>query len=106
MEISSATEQKSLLATLAPGKRTRLLEVSQEEAVREVVSSAGRALVVLSGGSKIDDEQLLNQTRYIMEAGGSGVIYGRNVWQRPHNEALEIIDQIKEIMLSSVRRIP
>jgi class I fructose-bisphosphate aldolase len=82
------------------------LDVSQEEAVREVVSSAGRALVVLSGGSKIDDEQLLNQTRYIMEAGGSGVIYGRNVWQRPHNEALEVIDQIKEIMLSSVRRIP
>jgi len=41
-----------------------------------------------------------------MEAGGSGVIYGRNVWQRPHNEALEIIEQIKELMLSSVSRIP
>jgi fructose-bisphosphate aldolase, class I len=82
------------------------LEVSQEEAVRQVVSSAGRSLVVLSGGSKIDDTQLLQQTRFIMEAGGSGVIYGRNVWQRPHAEALEIIDQIKEIMLSSVTRIP
>jgi fructose-bisphosphate aldolase, class I len=82
------------------------LELSQEEAVQQVVSSAGRSLVVLSGGSKIDDDALLNQTRYIMEAGGSGVIYGRNVWQRPHTEALEIIDQIKEIMLSSVRRIP
>ena len=82
------------------------VELSQEEAVQQVVSSAGRSLVVLSGGSKIDDDALLNQTRYIMEAGGSGVIYGRNVWQRPHTEALEIIDQIKEIMLSSVRRIP
>ena len=82
------------------------LELGQEETVGQVVGSAGRSLVVLSGGSKIDDDQLLNQTRYIMEAGGSGVIYGRNVWQRPHNEALEIIDQIKEIMLSSVRRIP
>jgi class I fructose-bisphosphate aldolase len=82
------------------------LELSQEEAVQQVVSSAGRSLVVLSGGSKISDDQLLNQTRYIMEAGGQGVIYGRNVWQRPHTEALEIIDQIKEIMLSSVRRIP
>ena len=82
------------------------MEVSQEEAVRQVVESAGRALVVLSGGSRIDDDQLLNQTRYIMEAGGSGVIYGRNVWQREWSEAVEIIDQIKEIMLSSVRRIP
>ena len=41
-----------------------------------------------------------------MEAGGSGVIYGRNVWQREWSEAVEIIEQIKEIMLSSVRRIP
>ena len=82
------------------------LEVTQEEAVRQVVESAGRSLVVLSGGSKIDDDQLLQQTRYIMEAGGSGVIYGRNVWQREWNEALEMIEQIKEIMLSNVRRIP
>ena len=41
-----------------------------------------------------------------MGAGGSGVIFGRNVWQREWNEALEIIDQIKEIMLSDVSRIP
>ncbi len=82
------------------------LEISQEDAVRQVVASAGRSLVVLSGGSKIDDDHLLRQTRFIMEAGGSGVIYGRNVWQRPHTEALEIIDQIKEIMLSHVSRIP
>jgi class I fructose-bisphosphate aldolase len=82
------------------------LDVSQEEAVRHVVESAGRSLVVLSGGSKIDDDALLGQTRMIMEAGGTGVIYGRNVWQREWSAAREIIDQIKEIMLSSVRRIP
>jgi DhnA family fructose-bisphosphate aldolase class Ia len=42
----------------------------------------------------------------VLEAGGSGVIYGRNVWQREWGAALEIIEQIKEIMLSSVTRIP
>ena len=41
-----------------------------------------------------------------MEAGGSGVIFGRNVWQREWNDALEIIGQIKETLLSSVRRTP
>jgi class I fructose-bisphosphate aldolase len=82
------------------------LDVSEEDAVRQVVQSAGRALVVLSGGSKIDDEHLLQQTRYIMEAGGTGVIYGRNVWQRDHSDALEIIERIKEVLLSSVTRIP
>jgi fructose-bisphosphate aldolase, class I len=82
------------------------MDISQEEAIRHCVESAGRALVVLSGGSKVDDDQLLGQTRAIMEGGGSGVIYGRNVWQREWGAALEIIEQIKEIMLASVRRIP
>ena len=27
-----------------------------------------------------------------MEAGGSGVIFGRNVWQREWNEALAIVE--------------
>src|SRR5919199_975728 len=77
----------------------------QEDAIRHCVESAGRSLVVLSGGSKVDDDRLLEQTRFIMEAGGSGVIFGRNVWQREWSEALEIIEQIKEIMLASVTRI-
>lgn len=78
---------------------------SQEDAIAHCVESAGRSLVVLSGGSKVDDEQLLQQTRFVMQAGGSGVIYGRNVWQREWSEALEIIEQIKE-MLSHVSRVP
>jgi fructose-bisphosphate aldolase, class I len=82
------------------------LEISQAEAIHQVVGSAGRSLVVLSGGSRIDDEELLEHTRFIMQAGGSGVIYGRNVWQREWSEALEIIEQIKEILLTSVSRTP
>jgi fructose-bisphosphate aldolase, class I len=82
------------------------MDVTQEEAIRQVVQSAGRSLVVLSGGSKVDDEKLLGQTRMIIEAGGSGVIFGRNVWQREWSEALSIIDQIKETLLKHRTRIP
>ena len=82
------------------------MDVTPDEAVRQIVESAGRSLVVLSGGSKIDDEALLGHVRTITEAGGSGVIFGRNVWQREWTEALEIIEQIKETLLSNVRRIP
>jgi DhnA family fructose-bisphosphate aldolase class Ia len=42
----------------------------------------------------------------IMEAGGSGVIFGRNVWQREWNAARGIIDQIKDTLLKSRVRIP
>jgi fructose-bisphosphate aldolase, class I len=82
------------------------MDVSPEEAVRQIVESAGRSLVVLSGGSKTDDETVLSHTRTIVQAGGSGVIFGRNVWQREKSQALEIIEQIKETLLSNVRRIP
>ena len=82
------------------------LEVSQAEAIRHCVESAGRSLVVLSGGSRVDDETVLDHTRMVMEAGGSGVIFGRNVWQREWEEALEIIAKIKETLLSSARRAP
>jgi class I fructose-bisphosphate aldolase len=82
------------------------MQVTQEEAIRQVVESAGRSLVILSGGSKVDDEKLLHQARMILEAGGSGVIFGRNVWQREWSEALRIIEQIKETLLKHRTRIP
>jgi class I fructose-bisphosphate aldolase len=82
------------------------MEVDQAEAIRQCVESAGRALVVLSGGSRTDDETVLGHTREVMQAGGSGVIFGRNVWQREWNEALAIIDQIKATLLANVRRTP
>ena len=90
----------------APAPYDEMSEIGAAEAIRQVVESAGRSLVVLSGGAKTDDEKLLENTRLIMSAGGQGVIFGRNIWQRPHAEAIEIVEQIKEIMLSSVTRVP
>jgi class I fructose-bisphosphate aldolase len=49
---------------------------------------------------------VLQNTREVMEAGGSGVIFGRNVWQREWSEALAIVEQIKESLLANVRRAP
>jgi fructose-bisphosphate aldolase, class I len=82
------------------------MEIDEAGAIQHCVESAGRALVVLSGGSRVDDDVVLGHCREIMQAGGSGVIFGRNVWQREWSEALEIIAQIKETLLSNVRRIP
>jgi class I fructose-bisphosphate aldolase len=82
------------------------MDVDQAEAIRHCVESAGRSLVVLSGGSKADDDVVLSNTKMVVDAGGSGVIFGRNVWQREWSDALEIIEQIKETLLGNVRRIP
>lgn len=82
------------------------MDVDQEEAIRQCVESAGRSLVVLSGGSKISDQQVLDQTKLIMKAGGSGVIYGRNIWQRKPTAAKRMVKQISETLVKNVIREP
>jgi class I fructose-bisphosphate aldolase len=70
-------------------------------AVEKVVASAGKTMVLFSGGSRISDEDLLLKARICMKAGATGLIFGRNMWQRPFEEGLKITEKIKQILLSS-----
>jgi class I fructose-bisphosphate aldolase len=71
-------------------------------AVEKVVRSAGQAFVLFSGGSKVSDADLLDKTRLVMEAGATGLIFGRNMWQRPIAEGLRLTNEIKRAMLAAV----
>lgn len=82
------------------------MKVDQQEAIRQCVESAGRSLVVLSGGSKISDQQVLDQTKMVMKAGGSGVIYGRNIWQRKPGAAKKMVTAISDVLVKNVSRKP
>jgi class I fructose-bisphosphate aldolase len=55
--------------------------VGSVEAMRAVVESCPVPVLVL-GGPRVGVEELLSFTRDSLTAGASGVIYGRNVWQR------------------------
>lgn len=79
---------------------------TKADAITHCIESAGKSLVVLSGGGKTNDEAVLENVTLAMEGGGSGVIFGRNIWQRERSEALEIIEKIKGIMLDKVVRKP
>jgi class I fructose-bisphosphate aldolase len=68
--------------------------------IAKVVASAGRALVLFSGGSKLDDADLMTKARMAMENGATGLIFGRNLWQRPMDEALAMSKQIFNLMKS------
>lgn len=74
------------------------LNLDPEAAFRKVVESAGRALVLVSGGEKISDPELLMKVRRSMEAGATGIIFGRNMWQRPRNDALTITRELHAIL--------
>jgi class I fructose-bisphosphate aldolase len=86
-----------------PEKRTDvpepyLAEFSAQLAIDAVVRSANRTLLLVSGGERAGDEAMLEKARQSMEAGATGLIFGRNVWQREHSESLRFAAQLREIL--------
>ena len=67
--------------------------------IRHVVQSAfnGRRIVIFSGGAAQGTEGLLEEIRSIADGGGFGSIVGRNSFQRPRTEAIDLLHQIMEI---------
>jgi class I fructose-bisphosphate aldolase len=54
--------------------------------------------VLLSGGERGGDEEVLDKARMAMEAGALGLIFGRNVWQREHDESLRFVARLRELL--------
>ncbi len=75
------------------------LELSYEERVRKVVKSAGKTLVLFSGGSMLGDDDLIYRARTCLEQGAAGLLFGRNLWQRGWKEALKITEKLKKLTL-------
>jgi len=67
--------------------------------IKHVVQSCfnGKRLVVFSGGTSKDRENLLKEVQELYLGGASGSIIGRNSFQRPYNDALNLLDQILNI---------
>ncbi|MGH7987804.1 MAG: class I fructose-bisphosphate aldolase [Candidatus Binataceae bacterium] len=69
------------------------------ERVRHVVQSCfdGRRIVIFSGGAREEDAVLLEEVKAIRQGGGFGSIIGRNSFQRPHNDAVALLQKIMEL---------
>ncbi|HJL44054.1 MAG TPA: class I fructose-bisphosphate aldolase [Myxococcales bacterium LLY-WYZ-16_1] len=67
--------------------------------VRHVVQSCfdGRRIVIFSGGASRDTEGLLADVKQIAEGGAFGSIMGRNAFQRPKAEALDLLRKVIDI---------
>jgi class I fructose-bisphosphate aldolase len=68
----------------------------QSDRVRHVVQScfAGRRIVVFSGGAAKGSDAVYQDARDILAGGGNGSIIGRNTFQRPREEALDMLGKI------------
>ncbi|WP_296761881.1 class I fructose-bisphosphate aldolase [Sediminimonas sp.] len=57
----------------------------------------GRRIVLFSGGAKKDEGSVYDDARAIRDGGGNGSIIGRNTFQRPRGEALEMLAHLVDI---------
>jgi class I fructose-bisphosphate aldolase len=73
-------------------------EFSPQQAIDAVVRSANRTLLLVSGGEQQGDEAMLDKARRSMDAGATGLIFGRNIWQRQHDQSIAFIGRLQEIL--------
>jgi class I fructose-bisphosphate aldolase len=67
--------------------------------VRHVIQGAfnGRRVVIFSGGEAKSTADVLEENRQVAAGGGFGTIMGRNAFQRPHDEAVSLLQEVMEI---------
>jgi class I fructose-bisphosphate aldolase len=100
IKVKPPTEALSLEAAKKVYEKENIPRATMEERVRHVVQCcfAGRRIVVFSGGeNKGDTEALLTEIKSIAAGGANGAIIGRNTFQRPRAEALDLLSKIIDI---------
>jgi class I fructose-bisphosphate aldolase len=72
---------------------------TQTARVRHCMDAAfgGRRIVIFSGGAAKGADAVYDDARAIRDGGGHGSIIGRNSFQRPHADALAVLDKLVEI---------
>ena len=67
--------------------------------IEHIVQSCfqGKRLVVFSGGASKNKQGLLDEIKDLYKGGASGSIIGRNSFQRPHKEALDLLNEVTDI---------
>ena len=80
-------------------KKNKIKMESLFQRVRHIIQSAfnGRRIVVFSGGPGKGTTAVLNEIRELARGGAFGSIVGRNIFQRPEEEALDLLRKIVEI---------
>lgn len=62
------------------------------------VKAAGNTKIIISGGEKVDEETFLKDLAYQMQKGTAGTAVGRNLFQRPFDEAASFAAKIEKIV--------
>ncbi|MGC2854831.1 class I fructose-bisphosphate aldolase [Novispirillum sp. DQ9] len=96
VKVKLPTDALELDAAKAVYEAEDIPRATLAERVAHVVRACfeGRRIVVFSGGGRKGAEGLYEDARAIRDGGGNGSIIGRNSFQRPRAEALELLGRL------------
>lgn len=66
-------------------------------AARHAISMSPRTPVLISGGEAESDDAVVEKARLSFEAGATGLIFGRNMFQRKLDDALRLCERLHEL---------
>jgi fructose-bisphosphate aldolase, class I len=72
---------------------------TMKERIKHVVQSCfnGRRVVIFSGGETKTTPELLSEIKEMAQGGAFGSIMGRNAFQRPKKESIELLTKVMDI---------
>ena len=99
IKVKPPTEHLELDAAKKSYEANKIAIGTMAERIEHVVQSCfnGRRIVVFSGGEAKDLDGLYNEIRGLRDGGANGSIIGRNTFQRPREEAMEMLNTIIDI---------
>ncbi len=77
---------------------------NMRDRAKHVVDSCfnGRRIVIFSGGESKTTSELLDEVKGLAAGGAFGSIMGRNAFQRPRKEAIELLHKVQDIFRGDV----
>jgi class I fructose-bisphosphate aldolase len=100
IKVKLPTEHLEQAAAAKVYESTKIPRETLAKRVAHVVQSAfnGRRIVIFSGGAmNPDPNALVEEAKAITAGGGYGSIIGRNVFQRPRDEAIKLLNDVMSI---------
>ena len=99
VKVKPPTDHVELGAALKVYEDEDIPIATLQERIKHVIQSSfnGRRIVIFSGGAAKDTNELLEEIRSLAKGGAFGSIVGRNAFQRPRDEAIQLLHQIMDI---------
>ena len=99
IKVKPPTDHLELAAAKSVYEKQKIDISTPAARIKHVVQSAfnGRRIVVFSGGEAKDLDGVFAEVRAVRDGGGNGSIIGRNTFQRPKAEALDMLGRIIKI---------